>query len=120
MAISEVMNALGWSPPVTGAPAVWRTAPGAGCCAASPRADKMPEADMDVCVTSLAQNHGRRCPVQQQDLIWLNGDVIPMADASVGVEDRGYQFADGIYEVIRIYNGRPFTLREHMERLGRS
>jgi D-alanine transaminase len=57
---------------------------------------------------------------QQQQLIWLNGDVIPMTEASIGVEDRGYQFADGIYEVVRLYNGRPFTLAEHMERLGRS
>jgi D-alanine transaminase len=54
------------------------------------------------------------------ELIWINGDVMPLADARVGVEDRGYQFADGVYEVIRLYDGRPFTLREHLERLGRS
>ena len=54
------------------------------------------------------------------DLIWFNGKVMNMADAHVGVEDRGFQFADGVYEVVRFYNGRPFTLREHMERLARS
>src|SRR5688500_12766881 len=54
------------------------------------------------------------------ELIWINGDVMPLADAKVGVEDRGYQFADGVYEVIRLYDGRPFTLREHLERLERS
>jgi D-alanine transaminase len=54
------------------------------------------------------------------ELIWLNGEVIPMAEARIGVEDRGYQFADGVYEVIRLYNARPFTLREHLERLERS
>ncbi len=43
-----------------------------------------------------------------------------MADARVGVEDRGFQFADGVYEVIRLYAGRPFTLREHLERLEKS
>jgi D-alanine transaminase len=43
-----------------------------------------------------------------------------MSEARVGVEDRGYQFADGVYEVVRFYNGRTFTLREHMERLQRS
>lgn len=58
--------------------------------------------------------------MQQQELIWLNGDVIPMSNASIGVEDRGYQFADGVYEVVRLYNGVPFTLGEHMERLQRS
>ena len=54
------------------------------------------------------------------ELIWINGDVMPLADARVGVEDRGYQFADGVYEVIRLYDGRPFTLREHLERLEKS
>jgi len=54
------------------------------------------------------------------DLIWINGEIIPMAEARISVEDRGYQFADGVYEVIRIYNGRTFTLTEHLERLKRS
>src|SRR5206468_2811791 len=54
------------------------------------------------------------------ELIWINGSVMPLADARVGVEDRGYQFADGVYEVVRLYDGRPFTLREHLDRLDRS
>jgi D-alanine transaminase len=54
------------------------------------------------------------------EMIWMNGDVMPLAEAKVGVEDRGYQFADGVYEVIRLYDGRPFTLREHLERLEKS
>ena len=54
------------------------------------------------------------------DLIWLNGDIMPMSEARLGVEDRGFQFADGVYEVIRLYDGRPFTLREHLARLERS
>jgi D-alanine transaminase len=54
------------------------------------------------------------------EMIWLNGEVLPLAEARIGVEDRGFQFADGVYEVIRIYNGRPFTLAEHLDRLGRS
>src|SRR5205807_402157 len=52
--------------------------------------------------------------------LWLNGEILPLADAKISVEDRGYQFADGVYEVIRIYNNRPFTLQEHVQRLGRS
>jgi D-alanine transaminase len=54
------------------------------------------------------------------ELIWINGEIIPLADARVGVEDRGFQFADGVYEVIRIYNGKPFTLDLHLQRLQRS
>lgn len=52
--------------------------------------------------------------------VWLNGEMLPLADARVGVEDRGYQFADGVYEVIRLYNGKPFTFNEHLDRLERS
>ena len=52
--------------------------------------------------------------------IWINGEIMPLSDARIGVEDRGFQFADGVYEVIRLYDGVPFTLTEHLERLGRS
>jgi D-alanine transaminase len=54
------------------------------------------------------------------DLIWINGETMPFADARVGVEDRGYQFGDGVYEVIKLYDGKPFTLREHLDRLEKS
>ena len=54
------------------------------------------------------------------DLLWLNGDIIPQADTRLNVEDRGFQFADGVYEVIRLYDGRPFTLIEHLDRLAKS
>lgn len=45
---------------------------------------------------------------------------MPLADARVPVEDRGYQFADGVYEVIRTYHGVPFQLDAHLLRLERS
>jgi D-alanine transaminase len=54
------------------------------------------------------------------ELIWFNGEVGPLSEAKLSVEDRGFQFADGVYEVIRLYNGRPFTLDEHLARLERS
>jgi D-alanine transaminase len=53
-------------------------------------------------------------------LIWLNGEILPMHAARISPEDRGYQFADGVYEVIRLYAGKPFTLDEHLQRLERS
>lgn len=49
-----------------------------------------------------------------------NGVAMPLADVRVSVLDRGYLFGDGVYEVLRVYGGRPFLLREHMERLRRS
>jgi D-alanine transaminase len=45
---------------------------------------------------------------------------MPLADVRVSVLDRGFLFGDGIYEVLRVYDGRPFLLREHMARLRRS
>ena len=49
--------------------------------------------------------------------IWFNGETILMADARIGVEDRGFQFADGVYEVVRIYDGKLFTLADHLQLL---
>jgi D-alanine transaminase len=51
------------------------------------------------------------------DLAYLNGKWMPISRAKVSVEDRGFQFADGVYELIRVYKGLPFHLREHLERL---
>lgn len=49
--------------------------------------------------------------------IYFNGNIINREDAKIDIEDRGYQFADGVYEVVAFYQGEPFTLNEHMERL---
>lgn len=54
------------------------------------------------------------------ELIWINGTIMPLSEARIAVEDRGYQFADGVYEVIRIYNGKSFELDAHLRRLQRS
>ncbi|MGM0420350.1 MAG: D-amino-acid transaminase [Bacillota bacterium] len=51
------------------------------------------------------------------NLVYYNGELLARDIMSVDMEDRGYQFADGVYEVIAIYQGRAFQLREHMERL---
>lgn len=50
-------------------------------------------------------------------LIYLNGRYVAGQAACVSIDDRGFNFADGLYEVIRVYDGRPFRLREHLERL---
>ncbi|WP_419955880.1 D-amino-acid transaminase [Neobacillus niacini] len=50
----------------------------------------------------------------------LNGEIIDRSEAKVDVEDRGYQFGDGVYEVIRVYNGKMFTLTEHLKRFANS
>lgn len=50
----------------------------------------------------------------------LDGKIIDLSEKIVEMEDRGYQFGDGVYEVTRVYNGRPFGLKPHMDRLYRS
>ncbi len=47
----------------------------------------------------------------------VNGEFINRSEAKIDIEDRGYQFGDGVYEVIRVYNGKMFTGTEHLERL---
>jgi D-alanine transaminase len=54
------------------------------------------------------------------DIAFVNGRFVPLADAMVSIEDRGFQFGDGVYEVIRTYRGRPFELDGHLTRLDRS
>lgn len=51
---------------------------------------------------------------------YVNGRYLPHRQATVHVEDRGFQFADGVYEVVTILDGRFADLEGHMERLGRS
>jgi len=55
--------------------------------------------------------------MSQQQIVYLNGEFIPRDQATVDIEDRGFQFGDGIYEVIRYYAGRGFLLDEHERRM---
>ncbi len=54
------------------------------------------------------------------DIVYVNGSVVPRAEARVSVEDRGFVFGDGVYEVLRAINGRLFATRFHNDRLRRS
>ncbi|MGI6037410.1 MAG: aminotransferase class IV [Limnochordia bacterium] len=51
---------------------------------------------------------------------WVNGEYVDINRPAIAIEDRGYQFGDGVYEVIRLYQGQPFALKEHLERLEKS
>jgi len=50
-------------------------------------------------------------------LAYLNGQFLPRADAAVPVEDRGFVFGDGVYEVWRVVGGRLFETARHLARL---
>lgn len=53
-------------------------------------------------------------------IILYNDQLIQREEAQVDIEDRAYQFGDGIYEVIRIYDRRPFHMKDHLDRLEKS
>jgi len=53
-------------------------------------------------------------------IAYVNGRYRPWRDATVHVEDRGYQFSDGVYEVCEVRGGRMVDERRHMARLARS
>ena len=54
------------------------------------------------------------------DTVYLNGDFLPEDQARISPLDRGFLFADGIYEVIPVYGGHLFRLEAHLDRLDRS
>jgi D-alanine transaminase len=49
--------------------------------------------------------------------VYLNGDLMPLEQARIPVMDRGFLFGDGVYEVIPVYDRRPFRLTAHLARL---
>jgi hypothetical protein len=53
-------------------------------------------------------------------IAYVNGRYLPQPEAAVNVEDRGYQFGDGIYEVVHLYEGRYVDEDRHLARLERS
>lgn len=55
-----------------------------------------------------------------EELASVDGKVTPTAGATIGLKDDGLYRGDGAFEVIRLYHGKPFALRDHLDRLVRS
>ena len=53
-------------------------------------------------------------------IAYVNGRYVPHSEAAVHIEDRGYQFGDGVYEVTAVYRGKLIDEQGHMDRLDRS
>lgn len=53
-------------------------------------------------------------------IVYLNGEWVTHDQAKISVFDRGFIFGDGVYEVISFYDGRPFLMEEHLQRLRNS
>jgi len=55
-----------------------------------------------------------------EQVVYLNGQFVPISQASVSVLDRGFIFGDGIYDVIPVYQRKLFRPQQHLDRLARS
>lgn len=54
------------------------------------------------------------------ELAWVNGQISDLYEAKVPFMDHGYLFGYGVYEALKVYNGQPFCVEEHMDRFERS
>jgi D-alanine transaminase len=52
-----------------------------------------------------------------EEIVYLNGRLLKGSEAKLGVNDRGFIFGDGVYEVVATYEGAPFEMKRHMDRL---
>ena len=55
--------------------------------------------------------------MNQELLIYLDGEIVPQSQAKISVFDHGLLYGDGVFEGIRFYNGRVFRLEEHTRRI---
>lgn len=58
--------------------------------------------------------------MSDSQIVYLNGDFMPIEEARVPVLDRGFIFGDGVYEVVPVYGRQPFRWSQHYTRLERS
>ncbi|MEP6491966.1 MAG: aminotransferase class IV [bacterium] len=70
----------------------------------------MPQSDRDISFQPPS-------PVLSDVLAYLNGQYLPRSAATISVDDRGFIFGDGVYEVWRVVNGRLFERERHLARL---
>ena len=63
---------------------------------------------------------GVKPSTQDRPLIWVNGQMLPKSQAMVSVYDHGLLYGDGVFEGIRVYRGRIFKSKQHIERLWKS
>ena len=55
--------------------------------------------------------------MQRTKFVFLNGNIVPDTEGYITSGDRGFLYGDGIFETLRTYNGEPFKLAEHLERM---
>jgi len=58
--------------------------------------------------------------MNDEPIVYLNGEFVPVGEAKVSVLDRGFIYGDGVYEVIPVYHRAPFRMPHHLKRLQQS
>jgi branched-chain amino acid aminotransferase len=76
--------------------------------------------DLTKDVPNAAKSPAQTKPSDDRPLIWVNGKLVPKSQAMVSVYDHGLLYGDGVFEGIRVYRGRIFKLKQHMDRLWKS
>src|SRR5688572_16459164 len=71
-------------------------------------------------LASRARNPKRKRKLHMTRLAWLNGVYVAAEEAKISPFDRGFLFADGVYEVTCVYGGQPIDMQRHLDRLERS
>src|ERR1700704_6484958 len=64
--------------------------------------------------------HATETSSGETELACLDGELMPSEAAQIAVTDEGLLRGDGVFEVVRLYAGRPFGLEQHLERMVRS
>jgi D-alanine transaminase len=59
-------------------------------------------------------------PATMKKMVYLNGNFMEAGHAFISHEDRGFNFADGVYEVVKYYQGSAFRMQDHLDRLAAS
>src|SRR5205823_2697070 len=127
-AASRFRSAAGSSPPATPTGRWSRTGPTARRCHTTM---PWPSCSLEAARSSTPQSSKRflRCwprfpprlaSMTSPELACLDGRTAPVAETAISVTDEGFLRGDGVFEVIRVYVGRPFALAEHLDRIERS
>lgn len=66
------------------------------------------------------ESEGSADPRDDDSLVYLDGELVPVSEARVSVYDHAFLYGDGVFETVRVVEGRAFRLPEHLDRLERS
>lgn len=58
--------------------------------------------------------------MMNDDVVYVNGSLVPLGEAKISAMDRGFLFGDGFFETTRVVGGTPFRMRDHLDRLSKS